>query len=522
MLINKLEPFGESYLDVIRTAKEMQLAAIDAWRETHGQGPIILNDIPEWVKWQRQIDEATNKIFDNYAESIFYEDDPTPIYEDAQEVIEALEQVDFIRYTQEWKKNIERWSNEPGHSYRKKVLLQTPERYTKRAEENFESCVLFILDTIWPQTEVLDSYYLSVFGDKNYRPDDDKRLMEMVRRKAAEWYTETKPTPAYLPMTHGRPTDALAFMRRRNVKEDPISELATLQTRDGVTITYPTAETWGVGADQLFSTALAVFTGQNDFRHPQNMRREITIPLADYAVLIGKDVNNPDKKKAKSNLDNARKRVKKELETIQKQSITWTETVKGKPKNFVSINLVSAVGITNGQIHIALTPEIAEYFASRNTITMLPTSLLPLDPQRDKNAYQLGRKLAEHYSMDPNVERGTNTIISVQAALAATDLPSFEEVQATDRGHWAERIKEPLEAALDRITGAGQYLKDWKYTHAKGEELTDSEAANISTYQDFEKLYLVFTPQEELDNAARIARNKEKREKQTNKKSGQK
>lgn len=511
MIINKVYPFQteeeRQKIEDLREENARLGAALKLRWEAAGEKFFDKDYLDNTRKNEKAAGEIVEAIEKRYIES--FKERPGDILKDVQEIVDAYEKQDYLEYIENWKIVLA-----PGRL----IDLSQAKGFEHYKEENFEDCYNLIFSELRVQLEALAEYY------KN--PRDHKKVVEQVhaiiRRRVSQWYTEKKATPAYLPMTHGRPTDALAFMRRRNVKEDPISELATLQTRDGVTITYPTAETWGVSADQLFSTLLAIFTEQNDFRHPQNIKREITMPLIDYGLLKGKDVTNPDKKKAKNNMDNIRKRVKKDLETIQKQTITWTESVKGKPKNFVSISLVSSVGIINGQIHIALTPEIAEYFANRNTITMLPTSLLPLDPQRDKNAYQLGRKLAEHYSMDPNVERGTNTIISVQAALAATDLPSFEEVQATDRGHWAERIKEPLEAALDRITGAGQYLKDWKYTHAKGEELTDSEAANISTYQDFEKLYIVFTPQEELDNAARIARNKEKQEKQTNKKSGQK
>ena len=106
--------------------------------------------------------------------------------------------------------------------------------------------------------------------------------------------------------------------------------------------------------------------------------------------------------------------------------------------------------------------------------------------------------------MDSNQIKGTADRISVPNLLAVTDLPSYEEVQRKDRGHWENRIKRYFEEALDTLTQEG-ILKDWEYTHAKGVPLTDEEAANITSYNKFIKLYLHFTPADEGDHAERIA-----------------
>ena len=70
------------------------------------------------------------------------------------------------------------------------------------------------------------------------------------------------------------------------------------------------------------------------------------------------------------------------------------------------------------------------------------------------------------------VERGTADIISVSALLdACGDIPDFDEVQKTDRGHWENRIKTPLETALDSCVRAG-VLDGWEYCGAKKAKLS--------------------------------------------------
>lgn len=68
-------------------------------------------------------------------------------------------------------------------------------------------------------------------------------------------------------------------------------------------------------------------------------------------------------------------------------------------------------------------------------------------------------------------------------------------------------------------------LKDWKYTHARGVDLTEEEAYSITSYEDFIKLYLHFTPADKVDHTERITAKQEaraearkKRKKTTNKK----
>ena len=416
---------------------------------------------------------------------------------DVQEIVASIEKTDFLARIAERINQIATLkaggAEEDG--------LDMLRKYTA---ENYENCYNYIL------------YYLRV--QLNGIGNDEEildKVRAIVEKRVALWYV--KQHPAYIPMAHGKATDALAFMSTRSAKEDPITGNATID-KFGVQLVILKLRdlhaTLGISTDKLLSTAIAIFTQQNDFRHTKTRepKREVTISLKEYAQLLGYDVEEHEtstpeeaereKKRAKAQLDNARKAIKKDLDVIHASTLTWEEPIRGSARDFDRISLVTRTAIKNGEIKISFTPEIAGYLAERNLITQYPTKLLRLD-SRKPTAYYIGRKLAEHYNIDNNQIRGTHDRLSIPAILAVTDLPSYEYVQQTDRGHWENRIKEPLERALDELTKEG-ILKDWKYTHARGVDLTEEEARTITSYEDFSKLYLRFTLADGVDHTERI------------------
>ena len=58
------------------------------------------------------------------------------------------------------------------------------------------------------------------------------------------------------------------------------------------------------------------------------------------------------------------------------------------------------------------------------------------------------------------------------------------------------RIMNPLENILGYLVSDIKILSDWRYTKAKGEELTAEEAASITDFATFEKLYITFSVNE--------------------------
>jgi len=492
MIIDKVKPFwtdeDRARLLELEQEQDRLVSKMTQTRIEESKGSTDL--LEEYGKLEEQALTLKREVEDRYIKAT----SKKGILEDVEEIVSNIEKEDFLDYIR----------------YRLNVIANLKAEHTPAkaleglnvyARESYENCYWFILSYLRVQLNAL--------------ANDEARTAKAentVRKKVALWYIEE--TPAYLPMAHGKATDALAYMNNKNATLDKITGNATINKFDVELVILKLRSlkaTLGISTDKLLSTAIATFTKQNDFRH-EKINPNIAIDLKRYASLIGYDVeehatNTPEeaeieKKRAKIQLDNARRAIKKDLGILQATTLTWKEKVKGQPKDFLSVSLVSAVGIINGQILISFSPAIAQYLSDKSLITQYPVKLLSLD-SRKQTAYYIGRKLAEYYNLDNNIINGTNDRISIPALLTVSDLPSYEEVQKKDRGHWADRIKEPFENALDTLTKEG-ILKNWEYTHAKGIPLTDEEASNITSYDTFSKLYLHFKPTETVYHVDRI------------------
>lgn len=500
MIIDKVQPYWTAEETArLEELKQRQQAIIDDVTATEEHAD--QDSLTEVYRLKDEIRLLKAKVEDRYIES----HSKKAILADVEEIVAGIEKAEYQEYVTAqlaWLSTFE--------SIKGKKLVLAPLR--ELAKENYENCYSYIL------------YFLRV--QLNALAEDTKnteKALAIVDKKVSLWYV--KPQPAYLPMAHGKVTDALAFMSTRHAVIDRITGNATIDKLGVQLVILKLKElqtTLGISTDKLLSTAIASFTKQNDFRHikTQPLKRDVEIPLKEYAQLLGYDVQEhetstpeeaeQERKRAKNQLDNARKAIRKDLDIIHASTLTWEEPVKGKARDFARISLVTYTGIKNGVIKISFSPEIATYLAERNIITQYPTKLLKISG-RQPTPYYIGRKLAEHYNIDNNQIRGTYDRISIPALLAVTDLASYEEVQKTDRGHWVERIKEPLENALDTLTKEG-ILTDWKYTHARGIDLTEEEAYTITSYEDFAKLYLHFTLADTVDHTERIEAKQKARE----------
>lgn len=334
----------------------------------------------------------------------------------------------------------------------------------------------------------------------------------------------------FLPMLHGKATDAVALMAGEPLKENPLNQTASITSKDVKLVIRELDKlsgTLGVSTHKLLSTAIASFTSQN---HTGQRRRDIracriTIPLKDYALKCGYDVmerptDSPEEEKkealrTKRQLDNARRKIKKDILLLRASSLTWEEKVKGKSGDFADIGILGAGAIKNGSIMLEFTASMAEYLIQL-PITQYPVALLGVD-ERNNNAYAIGLAMAEHYSLDNNHIRGTAQLLKVKTLLKHTNLPSIADIRR-QRTSWEARIKEPLEVSLDALTACG-LLEDWRYSKSKGEELTEEEATNFRNYEEWEKTLIHFTLRDAPDLTARIeARQEEKKERQSKRK----
>lgn len=428
------------------------------------------------------------------------------IMADVKEALEALEKEDF----QGSLKYLANQINPLGIDDFQVFLLQ----------ENYERCYSYVYSRILiAQTTALKDDEASL-----------AKIRSLIDKKVSQWYI--KPTPAYLPIAHGRPTDAIAFANTKDIKKDPVSGTSTIKGNSVELILKKLEATLTMNTDKLLSYAMYQFTKQNDFRRAKKTKRPnltVTFPLKEYAKLLGIDVEEhetatpeeaeKEKKRAKNQLDNFRKKIKKQLDDIYALSLNWKEFIRGKEEDFEDLRIIYAKGIRKGQIKISFTPEIANYLITRNTITPYPTKLLGISGNQP-TAYRIGRKLAEHYNIDNNQIRGTYNRLSIPKILDISGLPSYDElIEKKHARHWEERIKEPLEKALEVLIKE-KILESWKYTHAKGIDLTDDEAYNIDSYDKFSKLYLQFEFIDKIDHTERIEARRESANKKTKGKGG--
>lgn len=331
-----------------------------------------------------------------------------------------------------------------------------------------------------------------------------------------------------LAIYHGKATDAMAIMSSRDAVIDQITGKATIDNGE-VKLAIQKFDslqgTLGVNTHKLLSVGVATFTALNNYdkREDRPIQPAITFSLAEYAKWLGYDVEEhptdneeealKEKKRVQRVLNEAQKKIKRELQVLQATTLTWEEKVKGKAGDYDSISLFSRTAIRKGVVHMEFSLPMAKYLVLL-PITQYPKTQLRIDG-RNQNAYALGNKFAEHYNMDSNQKKGTANRLKVDTLLRVTNLPTYEQT-IKNRNSWIDRIKEPFETALEEVVRVGT-LADWEYTHAKGVPLTEEEASNITDYKTFSELYITYKMGEEVDHTERLARRAEEQEKRQRK-----
>ena len=332
----------------------------------------------------------------------------------------------------------------------------------------------------------------------------------------------------FLPVLHGKATDAIARMSGSKPTPNPLNNTASIESGDVKLIIMKLdtlSGTLGVSTHKLLSTAIASFTALNHTGTNRSLREaKVAIPLKEYAIQCGYDVEEhptrtPEEAekevlRAKRTLDNFRRKVKKDLELLYNSSISWKEKIKGKEQDFAEIRILGVIGIKAGYINLEFTISLAEYLVQL-PLTQYPQSLLLLD-ERNDNAYNIGLKMAEHYNNDNNQIQGTAQLLRVKTLLEYTNLPNITTIRK-QRTSWEARIKEPFETALDNLTECG-LLKDWEYSHSKGVEMTDEEA-DFANYEKWTEALVHFTIKNAPNHTPRLkAKSDERKIKRTAKK----
>lgn len=327
---------------------------------------------------------------------------------------------------------------------------------------------------------------------------------------------EDKPQKSnFLPVLHGKATDAISNIAGKSITENKLNNTGIIDA-EGVKIVFDFAERiikkLGVSTAKLFITSVAEFTALN---HTGSKARkvnfyDINISLKEYASMCGYDVTIHEKAtekeavaealRAKRALDNARRKINKNLSILFSASLSWSEKVRGKQEDYMDIRIIEAKGIKNGFIKIRFSQAFSEYLI-KLPITQVSAALLALD-ERNPNAYILAVKFTNHFNMDNNQIRGTAQLLKIKTLLKDIDLPSIEKVRAEGR-RWEDRIKEPFENSLDTLT-AGGILENWEYSHTKGKAMTNEEATTFSSYEEWAETLIYFILKDAPDHRTRL------------------
>ena len=281
-------------------------------------------------------------------------------------------------------------------------------------------------------------------------------------------------------MFSGKATNTLGKLKTIG-KIDNIKKTANVS---GVKIISQNISQMGVGEAKIFRYALAAFTQKNSTgTERQKINLRMFLSFNDYAKATNTDISTEDRKK------NFKKKLKKNLENLMEKhiSFSWTEDIRGKIRNYGGLSLISGYKINNEAITVDFSLGFAEYLVSLPTLVEYPRALYGVN-DRNYNAFAIGEAMFQHYSINNNIIKGTEQILSVQKILEVTSFPTYEKVKE-EKHSWEYKIKEQLEKALDHLYECG-FLKDWYYSYAKGKKLTDKEASQITSYEKFASLYV--------------------------------
>lgn len=342
------------------------------------------------------------------------------------------------------------------------------------------------------------------------------QAQELVRQKALVWYPERAGSIApYLQITA---LNDIAFVNRKTSSENATTGTQQLSHGETTLILGGVNQRYSIGLHKLLVTCLIEFT-----RIDGHKNVPVSIPVDDYLQMLGydftvRDTDTPEeaakeKKRVKDAKRNAVKALEKDVQLLRGSYIRWTSG-----KSFLESNIVAKAGIagketgySNPEIKVEFETDVANALIKQGTISYFPLEALKIS-DRKPNAYRMAVKLSWHWNMDNNRIRGTYNRIGVKTLLDNTDLPTYEQLQKNrDERHWERAIKDPFENALDDLYTLG-ILSDWSYVRERGVPLSDDES-DITSYKQFEQLYLQFELRDTLNPAERIEAKEDARKK---------
>lgn len=292
----------------------------------------------------------------------------------------------------------------------------------------------------------------------------------------------------YLTMLHGKGERALAGISGRDFTPNAYNTDQAILERQGVKIVAHGLSAdntpggkFGVAEHKLMSVIAAEFTRNNNTAPRPYNRKVTTLKVAInfkwYARQIGFNIDEQPKeteeeqqkeaRRAKNALKEARKKITRTVKTLFNTTVTFSEevTAKNGTKKLYEIadaHIIDTIPkqvIVGDYIPLVMGATYGSYLIQRQ-MTQYPKCLLGID-ERSPAAYAVGCKIAEQYHNDTNRRQGRNDRLKVETLLNVTTLPDINEVRRAGKS-WEERIKDPLETALDQNVAVG-HIKKWGY-----------------------------------------------------------
>lgn len=333
--------------------------------------------------------------------------------------------------------------------------------------------------------------------------------------------TDSLLTASYLPMLNGSAVNDIMPITTRGLKADKFTRNATITTKDGHKITIERFDKLqgllSTPAKKILDTALLYLTSSNFYRSKRGITPTVEIPLIEYGEACGyqltpQTMDTPEAQAAENRrvserVKDLKKNIRRDLRDIS--SILWSgEETRGRNKgDYKEMRIISSHSISKGLIRINFDVDAATYFVNAY-IMQYPTALLKHD-NRKPNAYVIGRKIAFHNSNDTNRAAGTECTLSVKSLLAAApEIPSLEDIKARGQRNWKDKIKKPLEAALDENISVG-LLSKWEYRDPRTNTTYTAAEAQPMTWTQYSRLMIDFVM---IDAPAQIERRAAKAE----------
>lgn len=384
------------------------------------------------------------------------------------------------------------------------------------------------LDTVWEnwnaERAALDKEYHDVVV-KALRyaldtGDDNRPLLELLQSLISQnggSITENLFGSAYFPMLNGTLTNGLMPLTKRDFKPVELTKTATFTTDSGVKFTienFDKFQTWGVSTKKMFHAAIAYLTSANYYRGNDGaINPTVEISVIDYGEacknqLTPRVMATPEEQAEEIRLVEGRikefkKSVRKDLSDISSILITGEETRGKKKYDYQAMRIISSHSIRKDTIRINFDVDAARYLVNAY-IMQFPRALFAHD-NRKPNAYNIGWKIAFHNGLDQNNAAGTECTLSVKSLLeAAPEIPTIEAIKARKQRNWKDKIKKPLEIALDENITVG-YLSKWEYRDPKTGQTYTAETAQPLSWTQYYRLMVDFAVIDAPDQTERRA-----------------